>query len=835
MVSLRERIRRRFKPKPKPEPIQKGRPVFKKTEKPSPRGIVAPAKPIQKFVPQRDVRTFVSGGGASRPRQDAPVPTPPPPIKQPSLTAAQATGVEAERMRETARGLTPSQAVALEARRRRSLRIRLPPARPKIDFKKAISKGVDVLGTKALVLSLKLKTRREELIQEKLELIKQKGLKAPFSREGKKIDKQLQNIAVAESLVPFALLPSALKFLVKNPKEIKNIPSGAKQALIKEGKETGRLLLISPSAGFVKIGTEIYTFKGTGKAISLTGKVSGKAITRISPKFKKIKNSEIIIPSKQPGKAISLKISGPVSKIKTSLREQAELAGKQTLAVSAQADRLVNFIKTKRVVRKPIPNEELLKPVTRKLLSKFDEGKISKKQLIDLDNRIRTETRGGGSLLERSFFASPKGKLRISRLGQESKDASLLDILKGDFTFRTQKPQILIFEDIKVQKFPKELKTVEKKLKTGKALTKLETQKLLKFQLKGSGKFKPIGALSKEPEITLSPREIIKKGKVVAVTIINGKRVPIVRATVIKSKPETKKLLKKANEGKIKTSELKKLRKNLRKETGFKSLLSRSPKRKPIVRVKKIGLTTISRSRRGRKPRTGSRPRRTIRPGLPRLPRVPIPPRRPRSPRVPRVPIPPRRPRSPRRLGRISRPSSSTKRGVPRGGRRVEAIKEKEIITISSKKKKKFSKPSKLKQGYQAFGKDRGRSINLNPKKLLSKRHALDRAARAIDNTTSKTLKIVPKGKVKKLGTIRKSEKGYFGRTKNKFREFKIRKRKGIKTPNKFIEKRRFGIDTRGEKRQLSLAKFAKQQGFTRRRKTFKKNKQSKRSRRGRR
>lgn len=134
-------------------------------------------------------------------------------------------------------------------------------------------------------------------------------------------------------------------------------------------------------------------------------------------------------------------------------------------------------------------------------------------------------------------------------------------------------------------------------------------------------------------------------------------------------------------------------------------------------------------------------------------------------------------------------------------------------LKVDKKKKiKRKVKPSSKVQGYDVFGKSKGKFIKLN-KKPLSLKGAKDRLAYAADQTTSKTVKYVPKGKFKKpeLGKIMAKEKGYYSQSKFKLREFKIKSKKKIKTPKTFIEKRKFGIDTKGEKRGLSLAKYKKQ------------------------
>jgi len=85
-------------------------------------------------------------------------------------------------------------------------------------------------------------------------------------------------------------------------------------------------------------------------------------------------------------------------------------------------------------------------------------------------------------------LSDPKGRLRPSRLGlQDAKDASLLDLLAGDVSFKSKTPQALIFEDVLVSKFPKTtiFKSITKKLK-GKnpQLTPKEAEALLKIPIK---------------------------------------------------------------------------------------------------------------------------------------------------------------------------------------------------------------------------------------------------------------------------------------------------------------------------------------------------------------
>ena len=60
-----------------------------------------------------------------------------------------------------------------------------------------------------------------------------------------------------------------------------------------------------------------------------------------------------------------------------------------------------------------------------------------------------------------------------------------------------------------------------------------------------------------------------------------------------------------------------------------------------------------------------------------------------------------------------------------------------------------------------------------------------------------------------------KFPRGYYDKTRKKFRNYRIRKGKKVPMKNTFIERKGVGrIDTRGEKEGLRLAKFIKQRGF---------------------
>ena len=607
-------------------------------------------------------------------------------------------------------------------------------------------------------------------------------------------------------------LPKTLLNLATNPSNLKKVPS----SIARSGKEFGQLIRISPTEAFVKIGGEILFLKGSGSALKVMGKVGGKTATRLSPKFKKIKKGKIelkvktIISKKLPGKTkapkkiITIKLGGSVSKIQEPLRKQVKLAGKRVTAVSVQADQLVNLIKTKKIIRKPIPNEASLPLSTKKLLRKFDKGTINKQQLIKLQGKV--------NVLERSLFADPRGRFRSSRLGGKQKEASFLDLLSGDVTFKTSKPQILIFHDVKISKFPKRLKDIEKALKKGETLTESQTKRLLDFQTKKTGEFKPIGALSKEPEITLAPGEIIKRVKKIGVTIINGKRVNIVQVRVVKATSSTKKLIKKAKSGNITFKEMKTLKGKLKKETGFKPSISRRSTLKPRARLPKRGLKISKRSptRTIRRINGGSIRRRTRRTTTQRSPRRRTTTSKRTTRRTTTFKRTTRRTTAPRRPGRTTASRRQARPPKPRPPIIPPRFKSKTSKRSRRKKEKErsynvYARPVKKMKGDK---KPRPVKINRVP---LSKRKARDLRNYITDTSLSRTGRIKEaKGKPKM--PLLKVPKNYASKTSFKFRGYKTIK--GSRKPlpkGTVIERRNRLLDTIQEKRKITLKRRIKQ------------------------
>ena len=422
-----------------------------------------------------------------------------------------------------------------------------------------------------------------------------------------------------------------------------------------------------------------------------------------------------------------------------------------------------------------------------------------------MDLAIRKQ--GAKGLLERSFFVDPTGKIRPSRLGvlPEQSKGSILDFLTEDITFKRAKPQLLLFEDFRVQAFPRALKDVAAKLKRGQTLTKKEADLLLEFQLRKSGKFKPLGFVSGESEFTLAPGEILKKVKTVGVTIVKGKKVPIVKTEVFKPQGQTKILIEKFKKNKLTKSEIKKLDKLLQKKTGFKYDLSSKVTSKKFVDIKRIGASSLpSILKRSRKPisrktlRSRLSPRKPISRKGRSVPRSPAK-RPPGSP--PRSPPPRRPPRSPPPKGPPRSPPGRPPPGRPPGTpgppfkklSRVRKIKKRKTVTGYVVLEKRVRKFVKLKGA------------------PLSKNAARDRLAYRIDNKISRTAKIVPVQNVKKLGKLPANQKGHFKKIRKNLRDFRVIKGKKFKLKNTYIERKGSPlINTKGEKRQLAINLRAK-------------------------
>lgn len=92
-----------------------------------------------------------------------------------------------------------------------------------------------------------------------------------------------------ETIRGFAKLPSTVLNVIKNPSVIKQLPSAVKQS----GVATGKLIQVSPTAGLVRLGGEIYLWtKAPGDAIKLVRRVGAQS-RRLSPLFRGVKETSL--------------------------------------------------------------------------------------------------------------------------------------------------------------------------------------------------------------------------------------------------------------------------------------------------------------------------------------------------------------------------------------------------------------------------------------------------------------------------------------------------------------------------------------------------------------
>ena len=674
---------------------------------------------------------------------------------------------------------------------------------------------------------------------------------------------ELMGLAGAGTIVNFGRgvidLPETAYRLARNPGMLKNLPS----AIDRGGKEFGTLLRTSPGEAFIQIGGEILLMKGTGAGLSKLKNAGSNKLTKLNPKYVgEAKIGETLTVKTGIGKPVKLEVVG---KIPTeTLASQVSKAGKTVKSViSSQADSLLGVLRSRgKLIRKPIPGEANFNKATKTLLSQFDKGIITKKNLIKLDTAIKKQ--GAKGLLERSFFADPTGKIRPSRLGViKEKAGNLVDALSEDITFRKSKPQILLFQDVKVQSLPKAIKTIYDKAKKGATLTKKETGKLLEYNVKKTGKFKGVGFLSGESELTLAPGELIKRVKKVGVTIAEGKSIPIVTAKVFKATGKIKTLITQFEKGVLSKAKVRQLDKMLKKATGFNYALSSAKKvGGRYVSINKISAGILSKLGSKKKtiktttikpktykpkthkdpgvkpkpkpkpsPKPKSKPRgrgrsktpskkkpvsKTI--SKPKIIRKPIsykkpvsrraksrraislkrptslPRKKPKSPRSPKSPKSPKSPRSPARPGTPVKP-------IPR----LRKTKKRKVVKRKVQAYNVYARPLKKRKGQKI-----PKLIKIN-KVPLGKTKAKNLRNYITDTSLSRTARL-RKTKGKPGKTKLNIPSGYAKRTKKKFRTYRIVKGKRKALPKgKVIERRKRILDTRQEKKQITLRRRVKQ------------------------
>lgn len=737
----------------------------------------------------------------------------------------------AERMNPnpTAREIEENRSIANPYERVK--KVALSPQLNSVDLKKLLETRREYASQKAITLPEQQKgiDKLSQNVNAQRSILRTKyqrqGYLSPVD-QSKLFGLTLLDTVVVSNVKAIRDFPSSVKYYIKNPREVRNIPGNIGKQL----KDFGYVARSSPVEATAIVAGNILTVKGTNKALDLLEALGQRYGTKLLPKYigeAKV-GEDLEIPRGGGKPPIRLRVT---NKIPTeSLRSQVRRGGRVVNAISSQADNLIDLVRSRKIIRKPIPNEEALSASARRLLTKFDEGTINSRELIALDRKIRNT--GAKGLLERSFFADPSTRIRPSRLGiKKNGKTSLMDYVSEDITFKKKKPQILLFEDAQIEKLPRGLSDVRRNLLRNKTLTRNQTGRLLRYQQQRTGKFKPVGFVTRESEITLAPGEILQRVNKAGVTIVNGRRVPIVRVKVIRPNRATLRLLEKYESGYIRPNELRSLSKKLRKATGIKyrlkgTISSYGVKSEKYISLKKISALSASRglSKLSIKPKvkvSGSLSRssqssrasrsyptssRSYARSPPRYSAYTSPGRSsPASPyKAPgrsspgrystyRSKYPPRSPpkyppRYPPKMPPKYQKSITYKKNIP--------IK----IISSNRGYNVYARPLKVRKGQNPR-----KLIKVN-KRPLTRERAQDLRNFIIDRTLIRT------GQIRRTGGPGTGRinvpQGYARQTAHKFRDYRIVR--GRRVPLPFmtaIEKRKYLLDTKDEKRAINLRK----------------------------
>lgn len=399
---------------------------------------------------------------------------------------------------------------------------------------------------------------------------------------------------------------------------------------------------------------------------------------------------------------------------------------------------------------------------------------------------------------------------RKSRLALPQKRASILDILRGDVTFKKQKPQIIIFPDQEIGDI---------------------------FKITPSSELEALATSAELAKRGL----IIRKTKKVATTIIDKKVVPIFEADIVKASKDLQRLTKQADAGIISTVGKRELGKLFKAETGFDISISRPVRTTPLISIGDVsisGLVPITKavkvpSRISIVSPIPSRTKSITTKRLEKLLKVSTPVSRAPVSRslfsLPVSTIPTSLPTSRLPTSTListlsSTPPVSTPVSSPPVSRpplSLPFIPPPTSIPPSTPPKvppptpplisfPQEDKRPKKQKAYNVFVKDKGKFIKTN-KKPLTKRGALGMGAYLSDHSTAAQFKVkeIKTGKKPKAGKF----PNYFSANAFKFRSVRrrLKREKGIISmlpPDQFIEKRTFRIDTKGEKEGLSLARL---------------------------
>ncbi|MBU1051256.1 MAG: hypothetical protein KJ718_01740 [Nanoarchaeota archaeon] len=313
-------------------------------------------------------------------------------------------------------------------------------------------------------------------------------------------------------VLPFLEAGLFVKQAVTQPKEtavaVKEFGVETGQFLFGKGKspfaDIGRMAREDPRGFTARVGGELLLLKGSGKLISQIEKGAELTRAKISTKFKGV-TTEVDDLTKLEKKTIK--------DIKTKTGKDIDIG---LIPKGVERGGLPTIDPTLRGGFGFTVKEQIAFTKKRGVIVTAQEDFV---KLLDKP-------------LKRELFATPplketKGFVRVSRLGLKQKEATFKDILLGeDITFKKTKPQIIAFPDELVGR------------RGG-----------FQAQLRGS-----------ELETVLYPPKIPKKVGDIGVTIIEGRRVPIVEAKIGVTSKQLNKILSTKSISELSQIQLKKLR-----------------------------------------------------------------------------------------------------------------------------------------------------------------------------------------------------------------------------------------------------------------------------------
>jgi hypothetical protein len=424
------------------------------------------------------------------------------------------------------------------------------------------------------------------------------------------------------------------------------------------------------------------------------------------------------------------------------------------------------------------------------------------------------------SELERLFFADPEGRLRTSRLASK-RTSSTTDFFESTvqrvtepITFSKERPQVLFFRRQQLKEFSPNLESVRSglisgRIRTASDLTPSQRQAFIDFQFEKTGRFSPVGFISKESEITASLGDVLvpeRKGFTLISNLEGGgllkTRATSIFETTLQKADDVDGIVSRSKTGLKKLSESSSFKglsqrtlspfisSALRTSYSFSSPSLTSSKQTSIINTsssslfdssKAVSTQPFSFSTQSTQPSSGLKTSST------------------KDQRTSSIIL------SSGDSSRTSFSGSSSILGSATSGLGSSLVST--TITPSPKKplrrRKKDSRVKKKVQAYNAYAFEKGEKIKVN-KKPLSREQAINRALNVVDNTASATGFIKKAGDKKIVNPNVKVDQ----RLKSKFRKGQ-KKRKNV--PVKYTEKNEARIDTFGELRGITAKGIASQ------------------------